>query len=440
MFQARPALSVAVISVLALAGVRTSRAVPHVTATNAAETLEGLRAKMRAAKTDADWDSFLTAAHSQLALLNGSPTSRLEVARAEVHSKQLNAALMELRNVVDMGQDSELLESVPDFAPLRGIPEFRSIVEAGAGNRRPVSRSSVAFRLKDRGLVPEDIDYDPRTRKFFISSVLQKKIVSTTMQGDLTDFAAPPDGWPVFALKIDHAKQLLWASEVAPEGFMGVDPSARGRSALLCYELRTGKLIRRMEAPHPSALGDIALSSDGTVIASDGQHGAIYRVRPTGDQLERVDSGDFISPQTVAMAADGVHLIVPDYLRGLGLLDIGTKRVTWLSTQDRYALNGIDGLYRAGHRLIAVQNGTGPERVVIFCLDPKGTRIIGEQIIERATATLGDPTHGVVVDDSFYYIANSGWDALDDSGNVKPGVNLTDAMVMRAPLQPNRER
>ena len=30
--------------------------------------------------------------------------------------------------------------------------------------------------------------------------------------------------------------------------------------------------------------------------------------------------------------------------------------------------------------------------------------------------TLGDPTHGVVVGDYFYYIANSGWDVLDEHG------------------------
>jgi hypothetical protein len=52
-------------------------------------------------------------------------------------------------------------------------------------------------------------------------------------------------------------------------------------------------------------------------------------------------------------------------------------------------------------------------------------------MIERATATLGGPTHGVVVGDTFYYIANSGWDALDPDGSVKPGVTMTASLVMK---------
>ena len=71
--------------------------------------------------------------------------------------------------------------------------------------------------------------------------------------------------------------------------------------------------------------------------------------------------------------------------------------------------------------LIAVQNGTSPGRVVAFDLDPSLTRVTSETIIERSTKTLGDPTHGVIIDDDFYYFANSGWDVIDDQGNMRPG-------------------
>jgi hypothetical protein len=51
-----------------------------------------------------------------------------------------------------------------------------------------------------------------------------------------------------------------------------------------------------------------------------------------------------------------------------------------------------------------------------------------------ATARLGDPTHGAVVGDSFYFIANSGWDSLDEHGAVKEGKILTAPSLMRAKL------
>lgn len=400
----------------------------------AGEALGSVRTDMRRAREGADWPAYLAAAKRQAELLNHSPMAHLELARAHAHLKDLNAALDEVRVFARMSQDSELLDTLPDLAPVREAPAFTAIRAQAAANSRPIARSSLAFRLKDRSLLPEDIDYDPGTNRFFLSSIMQKKIVTATMQGELTDFATAPDGWPIFGLKIDHARQLLWATEVAMEGFASVETAAQGRSALLCYDLRTGKLMRRIEGPRPSALGDLALTADGTVIAADGQHSGLYRVRRGDDHLERIDAGDFISPQTVAVAADGTQVIVPDYLRGLSVLAVDTKRVTWLSTGNRHALEGIDGLYRAGNRLLAVQNGGHPVRVVFFTLDPKGTSVVAETLIERSTPTLGDPTHGVIVGDAFYYIANSGWNVLDDRGQVKPGMAFTEARVMKAPL------
>lgn len=81
-----------------------------------------------------------------------------------------------------------------------------------------------------------------------------------------------------------------------------------------------------------------------------------------------------------------------------------------------------------------MQNGTSPERVIAFRLDAATGKISGEQAIERSTETLGDPTHGVIVETEFYYIANSGWDKLDDHGDWLPGKTPTPARVMRVGL------
>jgi hypothetical protein len=174
----------------------------------------------------------------------------------------------------------------------------------------------------------------------------------------------------------------------------------------------------------------MVLDGSGNAIVSDGDGGGVYRV--SRNRLERIDGGEFISPQTPAIHPDGKHIFVPDYVRGIGILDLTGKQTAWLSgAEARYALSGIDGLYFDSGSLIATQNGTSPERVIRFQLDSSFTRIVSEQIIERATPTLGDPTHGVVVGDSFYYIANSGWNELDEHGDLKAGSKLTPARIMR---------
>jgi len=236
------------------------------------------------------------------------------------------------------------------------------------------------------------------------------------------------------ALKIDAARRVLWATEVALRGYSLTPDKDWGRSVILIFDLRSGSLLHRIEGPPQAALGDMTLGLNGDAIVSDGEHGGVYRVNRETLGLERIDAGDFVSPQTPVVLSDGKHILVPDYVRGIGVLDLATKHVAWIPMQGKHDLSGIDGLYALGNTLIATQNGTYPERVVRFALDASNTRVLSESIVERATATLGDPTHGVIVDGDFYYIANSGWDSLDDHGVLKEGRTLSAPLIMRTKL------
>ena len=397
----------------------------------AIERLEQSQAALREARARSDWAAYLVAARQMKELLNGSPQSRLESARAEIRAGHADAALEELAAYARMGQSSEVLEKLPDFESLRQRKEFEAVRASMANNRQPVARSAIAFHIPDKGLLPEDIDFDPRSKRFLISSVLQHRIVATAGDGVLAEFARAPEDWPMMALKIDAKRNVVWATEVAMEGFSVVAKSDQGRSAVLCYDLTTGKLLRRIEGPRPSTLGDMALTAKGGIIVSDGAHGGLYRLEAGNEQLQRLDHGEFISPQTVVISSDAAHAYVPDYVRGLGIFDLKTSHTTWLPMSARFALDGIDGLYRVGKQLIAVQNGTSPQRVILFSMNSTATRIVSEQIIERATATLGSPTHGVIVDDAFYYIGNSGWDALGDDGVIAPNATMTESVIMK---------
>jgi hypothetical protein len=90
-------------------------------------------------------------------------------------------------------------------------------------------------------------------------------------------------------------------------------------------------------------------------------------------------------------------------------VDLATRRLSWLPQPADVAANGVDGLYVAGRSLIGVQNGTAPERIVRFPVDEEFTRILGWEVLEQ-NPQLGEPTHGVVVGDWFYFVANSGDD------------------------------
>ena len=116
-------------------------------------------------------------------------------------------------------------------------------------NEAPILLSRVAFTLRDSGLLPEDIDYDAGSHSFLVTSVLERKIIRVRTDRSAADFAFSPDHWPMVALKIDAARNRVWATEVAFNGFTAAPKSAWGRSAVLAFDLRSGRLLERIEAP-----------------------------------------------------------------------------------------------------------------------------------------------------------------------------------------------
>jgi hypothetical protein len=390
--------------------------------------------ELRSSRAGGDTAAYLKGSQTLYSFLNGSPRASLQLMGAEAASGSPDESLRYFTQYVAMGQSDEEVLKSKLLDPLRTLPGYQSIYSSMAANMTSISAAVEAFRLQASARVPEDIDYDASRKLFFVSTVLGRQIFQVDVTGRSKVFASSPDHWPMMALKIDARRRVLWATEVALNGFESVAKADWGRSAVLEYDLQSAKLLQRIEGPPKAALGDMALDSNGDAIVCDGQGGGVYRIARTAQRFERIDGGDFISPQTPAVLPDGKHILVPDYVRGIGLLDLNSKAVVWLPMEGKHALNGIDGLYAVGNSMIATQNGTSPERVIRFAVSDSKTRVTSETIIERATPTLGDPTHGVVVGDYFYYIANSGWDALDDHGALLEGKSLPIGAVRRVKI------
>lgn len=400
----------------------------------AIEQLRTIQESLRKAHSTEDAASYLRNAVAMRDFLNGSPNSILQLILAQLFAGKNDVAIQSFGQYVRMGQSSEELMHSHQFDELRAQPRYPALHAAMTANDSSKSVATKVFGLADKELLPEDIDYDATTRLFYITSVLKKEILAVDITGNAHVFALSPDTWPMMAVKVDAQNHLLWATEAALDGFLWSPSEDWGKSAVLLYDLRTGKLLHRIEGPEHTALGDMTLTSDGDAVVSDGDHGGVYRVGRETQQIERLDGGDFISPQTPSMLPGGEQILVPDYVRGIGILNLRTKHVAWIAMEGRYALSGIDGLYLSGRTLIATQNGTSPERVVRFELNPSLSRIASESIIERATPTLGDPTHGVVVNDHFYFIANSGWETMDEHGKLKEGATMSKAFIMMTRL------
>jgi hypothetical protein len=402
--------------------------------TTARAQLDTLSGEVRAAHARGDASSYLAGSEKMRQFLNDSPNGVLQVMSAQAFAGDNDGALDSFSRFVRMGQSNRQVFEAKSFDALRRSPRFVALQTEMAKNDDTIPAASAVFRMPEPGLVPEDIDYDPSTRRFFLTSVMNHTVLVCETGGGCRVFDRAPEPWPMMALKVDARHRTLWATAVALKGFRSVPRASWGRSLVLLYDLDSGRLLHRVPGPAAATLGDMTLSQDGDAIVADNE-GGLYRINRKTLGFERLDSGEFISPQTPAMSPDQHCAFVPDYVRGIAILDFETRQVSWLPSNGLHALSGIDGLYLHGRTLIATQNGTTPERVVRFTLDSPLRHIESESIIERSTPTLGDPTHGVIVNGSFYYIANSGWDRLEDDGTPKSGTAPSRPLLMRADLQ-----
>jgi hypothetical protein len=115
------------------------------------------------------------------------------------------------------------------------------------------------------------------------------------------------------------------------------------------------------------------------------------------------------------------------------IAELGSRRVRVLDAPRTAAILGIDGLYRAGETLLAVQNGVAPARLLRLSID--GDRIASVEVLDSGHPAFADPTLGVVAGDRFYYIANSQWPAARPGGEMDPAVKLQDPVILGFALQ-----
>ena len=133
-------------------------------------------------------------------------------------------------------------EKDEDFAAIKDSAEFQNILKKFGQNRKPLIKSSNALTVRQKGLVPESIAYDPKGKTFYMSSVFRRKIVRINSDGTATDFAGEQNGlWSVMGIKIDAKRQHLWAVTAAHPQMANFKKEDEGLSGLFKFDLQHGK-------------------------------------------------------------------------------------------------------------------------------------------------------------------------------------------------------
>jgi tetratricopeptide (TPR) repeat protein len=325
-----------------------------------------------------------------------------------------------------------------DFDSIKDSEEFKAVLKKFESNKAPIVNSTTAFTIREKGLIAEGLAYDPAEETFFVSSIHKRKILAIN-RGEVKTFADEQAGlWSVLGMRVDAKRRLLWATTTALPQMVNFKKEEENSSAVLKFDLKTGKLLKRYLLPNkpaPHALGDLTIDSNGDVFATDSLTPAVYVIRHEKDEIELfLENDNFASPQGLAFSGDERHLFMADYSTGLFDIDIRTKKVAHLPPVENATLLGIDGLYFSNGSLIGVQNGVAPRRVVRMYLSSDFKRVERMQVLESNDPVFDEPTLGVLVKDSFYFIANSQWGLIDEKGHLGPADKLADPIVLRVRL------
>lgn len=307
----------------------------------------------------------------------------------------------------------------PDFVGLRDLADYRNLLAAVRARNRTLQSSRPYATLEEKDFHAEALAWSPLDGAFLAGDIRRGRVVAFDSLGrTLREVVRLEEHgfWSAFALEIDprDATRLWVATSAVPE-FAGWSDSLEGRAALLEVNLRKGEVAAAHELPGRHHFGDLEIGGDGTVFLSDGLQPVIWRLSPGGAALDTlVRHEGFGNLQGLALDRQTGTLYAADYPTGIYSMRTAEGSVAEpLFPGDHYLLKGTDGLAWHEGRLYTIQNGTLPMR--LSEVDPgAGTAAEGIRVLDRALQSYGEPTTGIVLQKSVYYIVNSPWGYYGD--------------------------
>lgn len=290
----------------------------------------------------------------------------------------------------------------PALAAIRDDPRFGPAAARNREATRAITRSVVGWSLPDTALLLEGLAIDSATGRWFASSVRGGRVYVRERDGTSHEFITAGDhgAGAILGMAVDHRRRLLWvtSADTVPGG--EDYPAFNGVSALYAFDLTTGAFRAKVELPPAAAghqLGDVIITPRGTLFSSDSRSPVVYRVPagpiPAVAEVAAQGSPAFRNLQGMVVSPDERTLYVADYSHGLLRIDLRSGEVLGVPAPPGQSLLGVDGLASGGPgRLLAVQNGISPVRVIAIHLDQGGTGVERIEVLDRPDLGPGEAT------------------------------------------------
>jgi len=388
------------------------------------------RADLVAAYQAQDYQAMVLAAGKSLEARPEYPGALFNLAFAQALSGQPDDSLHTLHRLLAKGIDFSA-QNLDEFAVVRELPGW---VEYLAGIEKlyePIGEALVTLQLDDGRFVPEGIAIDA-DGSYFLGSIHRGQLLRS---GETTELLSTRAGhWSVFGMRFAEDGALWFASAAVPQLSDAGDDT--GKTGLFRIDIESGELTRAAVLPQAAeeqVLGDLVIDGD-SIYTTDSLTGAVYRYSIKANNYETlVEQSGLGSPQGLVFDETRKYLYVADYIGGLYRVSTSDGARERLLVPEAISDHGIDGLYRHGDELIAIQNGIRPNRVVAFSVSGDGLAITGSRTLAANLPEFDEPTLGTVRGDYFYFVANSHWNRFDQENQLPDG--LSGPIILRVSLK-----
>ncbi|UZR94213.1 SMP-30/gluconolactonase/LRE family protein [Chondrinema litorale] len=385
-----------------------------------------------------DFSTFLENFEQAYKIRHDHPTIMYNLAAAYALNHQENKSLALLNELITFRADSSIL-SDPDFEILHQTQDFTDLTNKIAHQNTLINLTKEVTTVQGK-YHPEGIAYDAKKNTFYISSIRKGLILKVDRNGEVSTFYnANKNTWSVSGLAIDKKRNRLWACTVATPNFENYKKEDEGKSAILCFNLANGDLLKRYDIQDENQhwFGDLTINKLGKVYITDSSFPAIYQTEFEADSLQLLAQyPELKSLQGIALSSNEKSLYFVDYVKGILKVDIAKPELTYLVKHHMhpYHLKGIDGLYFYKNTLVAIQNGVKPIRVCQFQINKAGTEIVNTQLLVNADPKFNEPTLGTISKSKFYFIANSPWGLYNKDFALPEDDKIPETMIVETLL------
>lgn len=276
----------------------------------------------------------------------------------------------------------------------------------------------------------EGIAYAP-DHGYFLSTVVSGRILKTNAGAaprvlvDGKDHSAGS----FFGIAFSPDENALYATFGRVDQTPGI-AEGEGQTGVMRINPVTGEVTGTWALPggtEGQQIADVTAHKSG-VYVTDGQSGKIYRIE--GDALVAVPTAVSIrSAQGITVIPDGM-LMVADYGRGLWRIDPSSGDALLLPVPQEVSLIGLDGLFLHDGRLLAIQNGVQPHRLIEISLATDASHVTGVKTLVQALAAFDEPTLGTSSPLGPVIVASSQWPKFGEGGAVRDGATVAPTTIL----------